>query len=54
MMARPYLPRAVYIAIDDPASHIPYWLVGTRRPEELAAAIEAARPAARANDAAVG
>jgi hypothetical protein len=54
MMARPYLPRAVHIVIDDPASHIPYWLVGTRRPEELAAAIEAARPAARANDAAVG
>jgi hypothetical protein len=54
MMARPYLPRAVHIAIDDPAGRTPYWLIGTRRPEELAAAIEAARPAARANDAAVG
>jgi Protein of unknown function (DUF3093) len=54
MMARPYLPRAVHIAIDDPAGRIPYWLIGTRRPEELAAAIEGARPAARANDAAVG
>jgi hypothetical protein len=32
----------------------PYWLVGTRRPEELAAAIEAARPAARAGGTPVG
>jgi hypothetical protein len=54
MMARPYLPRAVHIVIDDPAGRTPYWLIGTRRPAELAAAIEAARPAARASDAAVG
>jgi hypothetical protein len=54
LMARPYLPRAVYIEVDDPAAATPYWLVGTRRPEELAAAIESARPAARAGGAAVG
>jgi hypothetical protein len=54
LMARPYLPRSVYIAVDDPAAHGPYWLIGTRRPEELAAAIEAARPAARADGTTVG
>jgi len=54
LMARPYLPRAVYIAVDDPLARGPYWLIGTRRPEELAAAIEAARPAARAGGTPVG
>ncbi len=54
LMARPYLPRSVYIAVDNPAARGPYWLVGTRRPEELAAAIEAARPAARAGGTPVG
>ncbi|HUY52845.1 MAG TPA: DUF3093 domain-containing protein [Streptosporangiaceae bacterium] len=54
LIARPYLPRAVYIEVDDPAGRTPYWLIGTRRPAELAAAIEAARPAARADGAAVG
>jgi hypothetical protein len=54
LMARPYLPRSVYIAVDGAAAHAPYWLIGTRRPEELAAAIEAARPAARAGGTPVG
>jgi hypothetical protein len=54
LMARPYLPRSVYIAVDDPAARGPYWLIGTRRPEELAAAIEAARPTARAGGTPVG
>jgi hypothetical protein len=54
LMTRPYLPRSVYIAVDDPAARGPYWLIGTRRPEELAAAIEAARPAARADGTPVG
>ena len=54
LMARPYLPRSVYIAVHDPAARAPYWLIGTRRPEELAAAIEAARPAARADGTPVG
>ena len=54
LMTRPYLPRSVYIAVDDPAARRPYWLIGTRRPEELAAAIEAARPAARAGGTPVG
>jgi len=54
LVARPYLPRAVYITVDDPAAATPYWLIGTRRPEQLAAAIEAARPAARAGGTPVG
>lgn len=54
LMTRPYLPRSVYIAVDDPAARGPYWLIGTRRPDELAAAIEAARPAARADGRIVG
>ena len=54
LVARPYLPRAVYIAVEDPASAVPYWLIGTRRPGELAAAIEAARAAARAGGTPVG
>ena len=54
LMTRPYLPRSVYIAVDDPAARRPYWLIGTRRPEELAAAIEAARPAARTGGTPVG
>jgi hypothetical protein len=54
LMTRPYLSRSVYIRVADPAARGPYWLIGTRRPEELAAAIEAARPAARAGGTTVG
>ena len=43
LLLRPYLRRAVRIAIDDPADPTPYWLVSTRRPDRLAAALE--RPA---------
>ncbi|WP_300613486.1 DUF3093 domain-containing protein [Trebonia sp.] len=43
LMLRPYLKRAVYIALADPAGGVPYWLVATRRPAELASAIERSR-----------
>src|SRR6516164_3492591 len=43
LMLRPYLKRAVYIALADPGSEVPYWLVATRHPEELATAIERGR-----------
>lgn len=43
LMLRPYLKRAVYIALADPGSGVPYWLVATRHPAELAAAIERSR-----------
>jgi DUF3093 family protein len=43
LMLRPYLKRAVYIALADQGSEVPYWLVATRHPEELATAIERGR-----------
>jgi len=44
MLIRPFLKTAVYVAIRDPAGQVPYWLVGTRRPAELAGVIERCRP----------
>jgi Protein of unknown function (DUF3093) len=43
MLIRPFLKSAVYLEIDDPGGQVPYWLVGTRRPVELAAVIERGR-----------
>jgi hypothetical protein len=42
LLLRPYLQRAVRIGIDDPADPTPYWLVSTRRPDRLAAALRGA------------
>lgn len=42
-LIRPFLKSAVYLAVHDPAGQVPYWLIGTRRPAELAAAIERCR-----------
>jgi hypothetical protein len=39
--SRPYLRESVYVAVDRPG--VPYWLVGTRHPAELAAAVERSR-----------
>jgi hypothetical protein len=39
MYSRPYLKTAVYLAVDATAG-VPYWLIGTRHPAELAAAVE--------------
>ncbi len=44
LLLRPYLRRAVRIGIDDPADPTPYWLVSTRRPERLAAALRRTGP----------
>ena len=46
ILLRPYLKRAVCIGLADPGGGVPYWLVATRHPEELAAAIESARRSA--------
>jgi hypothetical protein len=46
LLLRSYAPRAVRVEVDDPADPVPYWLVSTRRPDELAAAIIAARDTA--------
>lgn len=39
LVLRGYLPASVEVTIDDPADPHPYWLVSTRRPDELAAAL---------------
>jgi hypothetical protein len=41
LLLRPYLKQAVRVEITDPADPAPYWLVSTRRPEELTAALAA-------------
>jgi hypothetical protein len=43
LLLRPYLRRSVRVAIVDPADPTPYWLLSTRRPDRLAAALT--RPA---------
>lgn len=39
LLLRPYLKQSVRVPILDPADPTPYWLVGSRRPKALAAAI---------------
>lgn len=41
LLLRPYLKRAVKVEITDPADPAPYWLINTRHPESLVAAITA-------------
>ena len=48
LYSRPYLKESVYLALDTAAANasqpaVPYWLIGTRHPAELAAAIERCR-----------
>ena len=43
LVVRGYVPDSLEIAVDDPTDAHPYWLVSTRRPQELADAIAAAR-----------
>lgn len=43
VFARPYIRRSVYVELDGGQGGAPYWLIGTRRPAELATAIERAR-----------
>lgn len=43
MLLRGWIPGLVRVDLDDPQDPTPYWLVSSRRPEELAAAINAAR-----------
>ncbi|MCW2897695.1 MAG: hypothetical protein QOG28_2236 [Trebonia sp.] len=44
ILLRPYLKRAVYVGLANPGEGVPYWLLATRHPEKLAAAIESGRP----------
>jgi len=46
LLLRPYLKQAVKVENTDPADPAPYWLVNTRRPDQLAAALASAHSAA--------
>src|SRR5688572_33319644 len=39
LLLRPYLKRGVRIDLTDPSDPAPYWLISTRRPDRLAAAL---------------
>lgn len=39
LVLRPYVATAVEITLDDPGDPVPYWLVSTRRPRALSAAL---------------
>jgi hypothetical protein len=54
LLIRPYLRYAVYVQVTSPDAPWPYWLVATRRPAELAAAIELSRPVPRPGGRAMG
>lgn len=41
VVSRPWLHTAVRLSIADPQDPTPYWVVGTRRPDELLAALAA-------------
>lgn len=43
IVQRPWITGALRVVIDDPADPTPYWIVSSRRPARLAAAIVAAR-----------
>jgi hypothetical protein len=39
-VTRGWLAQSVRVQVEDPEDDTPYWLVGTRRPEQLAAALQ--------------
>ena len=39
LLLRPYLSRAVRVRVEDPRDPTPYWLISTRHPQRLAAAL---------------
>lgn len=47
LLLRPYVRRSVRIQVVDPADPTPYWLVSTRHPRRLVAALEAATDVSR-------
>jgi hypothetical protein len=52
-LIRPYLRFAVYVEVTAPDGP-PYWMLATRKPAELAAAIESARPVIHSDGVAIG
>lgn len=51
LLLRPYLKRAVRVEVTDPADPTPYWLVASRQPERLAAALTALANSVRDSNA---
>jgi hypothetical protein len=47
VVQRPWIGGAVQVVLDDPADPTPYWVVSSRHPTRLAAALVAAREASR-------
>jgi hypothetical protein len=47
LLLRPYVKRSVQVPVADPEDPTPYWLVSTRRPEQLVAALTRAGAATR-------
>lgn len=43
IVLRGYVPAAIRVDVVDPTSRAPYWYVSTRHPQQLAAALDAAR-----------
>jgi hypothetical protein len=41
LVTRPYLDHGVSVGVDDPSDPAPYWLVSSRHPQDLAAALGA-------------
>ncbi len=39
VIQRPWIPGAVQVVLDDPDDPTPYWVISSRRPEELAVAL---------------
>jgi len=56
LFTRPYLKRAVKVTVLDPSDRTPYWLISSRHPQRLAAALggtggqAVARPSEEASD----
>jgi hypothetical protein len=48
VVQRPWIAGGVRVVIDDPADPTPYWVVSSRRPAQLAAALVRARDTANA------
>jgi Protein of unknown function (DUF3093) len=48
-VVRGYIPTAVLLLLDDPTDDTPYWVVSTRHPDRLVAALMAAGARAASN-----
>lgn len=44
LLLRPYVATAIEVTLNDPEDPVPYWLVSTRHPGELAAAVRSGLP----------